>query len=108
MNKQDAQKIDEALALLNEAAKGQKDAISDLITEKYANLKGTVLDTESKLEENAQEGIERLKALKDAAADQAKSTASHIDQRAHDDPWKTLGWTVLGALAVGVLIGRKD
>jgi ElaB/YqjD/DUF883 family membrane-anchored ribosome-binding protein len=108
MNKQDAQKIDEALALLNEAAKGQKDEISTLISEKYANLKNTLSGAESKLEDQAQEGVERLKELKEAAANQAKSTAGHIDRRAHEDPWKTLGWTVLGALAVGVLIGRRD
>lgn len=108
MNKQDAQKIDEALALLNEAAKGQKDEISSLISSKYSDLKSSLTDLESKAENRAADGLDRLKELKDAAAGQAKSAAGEVDRRAHEDPWKTFGWTILGALAVGVLIGRKD
>ena len=108
MNKQDAQKIDEALTLLNEAAKGQKDEISSLISDKYKDLKSSIVDLESKAESRTEEGLDRLKELKDAAAGQAKSAAGVVDRHAHEDPWKTFGWTVLGALAVGVLIGRKD
>mgnify|MGYP001086267237 CR=1 FL=1 len=108
MNKQDAQKINEALELLNEAAKGQKDEIGSLISEKYKDLKGTLSGLESSLEDSAHDSAERLKELREAAAGQAATAASQIDRKVHDDPWKTLGLTVLGALAVGVLIGRKD
>lgn len=108
MNKQDAQKIDEALSLLNEAAKGQKDELSAIISEKYSNLKGSLTDLESKAEDRAEDGLDRLKELREAATEQAKNAAGEVDRRAHEDPWKTFGWTVLGALAVGVLIGRRD
>lgn len=108
MKKQDVQKIDEALALLSEAAKDQKDEISELISKKYANLKDTVMGAESKMEGHIHEGAEHVKEFKDSTTEQAKSAASQIDHRVHEDPWKTLGWTVLGALAVGVLIGRRD
>jgi ElaB/YqjD/DUF883 family membrane-anchored ribosome-binding protein len=108
MKKQDVQKIDEALALLSEAAKDQKDEITDLISKKYENLKNTVMGVESKVENQVHEGVEHLKEIKDAASEHAKSAANQIDRHVHEDPWKTLGWTVLGALVVGVLIGRRD
>ncbi|MDF3130982.1 hypothetical protein P0Y35_17360 [Kiritimatiellaeota bacterium B1221] len=108
MNKQDAQKINEALELLNEAAKGQKDELSSLISDKYKDLKSSLSGFESTMEDKAESAAERLQELKDTAAAQASGTANQIDQKVHDDPWKTVGLTALAALAVGVFIGRKD
>jgi len=108
MNKQDAQKINEALELLNEAAHGQKKEFSDLLSDKYGDLKKAVMELEGNVEDSAREGVDRLRELKEAAASQARNTASQVDRRAHEDPWKTLGWSVVGAFVAGLLLGRKD
>lgn len=108
MNKQDAQKINEALELLNEAAHGQKEELSGLLTNKFGDLKNTILELEENVGDGAKEGLERLRELRGAAAHQASDTASRVDHKVHEDPWKTLGWTVVGAFAIGLLLGRKD
>ena len=108
MNKQDAQKINEALELLNEAAHGQKDELSSLLTDKFSDLKTTILDLEERAGDSAKEGMDRLRSLREAAAEQTRTTAGQVDRKVHEDPWKTLGWTVVGAFAIGLLLGRKD
>ncbi|WFB36662.1 DUF883 domain-containing protein [Kiritimatiellota bacterium B12222] len=108
MNKQDAQKINEALELLNEAAKGQKDELNSLLSDKYSDLKNSLSGLESTIEDKAGNAAERLRELKASAASQASETASQVDHKVHEEPWKTLGLTVLASLALGVFIGRKD
>ena len=108
MKKHDAQKIDEALALLNEAAHNQKDEISELISSKYENLKSTFWDVEGKAAEKTHDGADRLRELRDAAAQHAHEAVDSVDRKAHEDPWKTLGWSLVGAFAIGLLLGRKD
>lgn len=108
MNKQDAKKINDALELLNEAANGQKKEFASLLTDKFSDLKQVVLDLESDVGDGASEGLDWLKSLPDAAVDQTKTTVAQVDKKVHESPWNTLGWTVLGAFAVGVLLGRKD
>ncbi|MEX2606687.1 MAG: hypothetical protein WD708_05015 [Kiritimatiellia bacterium] len=108
MNKQDAQKINEALELLNQAAHGQKEEFTSLLTDKFSELKKAVLDLESNLGDEAKEGLERLKSLREAASEQTKTAAVQVDRKVHEDPWKTFGWAVVGAFAIGILLGRKD
>lgn len=108
MNKQDTKKINDALKLLNEAAHGKKEDFSKLLTNKYSDLKKAVHDMESNVSDEASEGLDKLKSLREAAVDQTKDTASKVDKKVHDAPWISLGLTLVGALAIGVLFGRKD
>ncbi|MDA3874594.1 MAG: hypothetical protein PF795_11630 [Kiritimatiellae bacterium] len=108
MKNQDVQKIDEALSLLNEAAHSQKDEMSKLISSKYGNLKSTLQDLEEKASDKTHESADRLRELREAAALHAHEAAETVDRKAHEDPWKTLGWSVIGAFAIGLLLGRKD
>lgn len=108
MKKQDVQKIDEALSLLSEAATHQKDEITDLISSKYENLKSTFQSLEEKATDKTHESVDRLRELREAAALHAHEAMDTVDRKAHEDPWKTLGWSVIGAFAIGLLLGRKD
>ena len=47
MSKFDTGKINEALSLLNDAVKDQKDDISKLMTEKYSDLKESLSDLDA-------------------------------------------------------------
>ena len=108
MTKQDTHKIQEALDLLNAAAHEQKDDIGELLKGKYEALKDVVQGLETEAVDAAKHGAERLSELKDSATERVKETAQNIDQKVHDDPWKTLGLPILGAFVVGYLLGRKD
>jgi ElaB/YqjD/DUF883 family membrane-anchored ribosome-binding protein len=102
------EKINEALTLLNEAARDKKGEFSELLGDKYDDLKQAVLGMESELETKARLGVQKAKAVSHDASEHVKHVASVVDQKAHEDPWKTFGWAVAGAFVVGILLGRKD
>ena len=100
--------IQEALTLLDEAAREKKDDIGELVAGKYEALKEAFLGVEADVADKAKQGSERLSELKDAATERVKDAAHLIDKKVHQDPWMTLGLPILGALAIGFLLGRKD
>jgi ElaB/YqjD/DUF883 family membrane-anchored ribosome-binding protein len=108
MNRQDTQKIHEALTLLNEVAKEKKENVRDLLGDKYQALKEAVGEVKEEASGKAHEGVERLEELKETVTDRARSTAERVDRKVHEDPWKMLGFPIIGAFAVGFLLGRKD
>lgn len=108
MKKQDTQKINDALELLNEAAHGQKKEFSNMLTDKFSDLKKAVLDLESDVSDGAEEGLGWLQSCRDFAIDRTKAAATEVDRKVHEAPWSTLGLTVVGAFAVGILLGRRD
>jgi ElaB/YqjD/DUF883 family membrane-anchored ribosome-binding protein len=108
MSKQDIKIMNDALELLNEAAHGQKKEFTSLVTDKFSDLKKGVHDLESDVSDGASEGLEWLKSLPESAMEHTKSSASHVDRKVHESPWKTLGWTVVAAFAAGVLLGRRN
>jgi ElaB/YqjD/DUF883 family membrane-anchored ribosome-binding protein len=101
------EKIHEALALLNEAAREKKDELGQMLHGKYDALKDTVLSVQSDVVDHAKQGVRKTEDLGAAAAERAKEAAAAIDRKAHDDPWRILGWSVAGAFLVGLLVGRK-
>src|SRR5690606_23142842 len=104
MNKLDTKKINEALELLNEAAHGQKKEFTDLITDKFSDLRKAVHHLESDVSDGASEGLDWLKSLPESAREHTRDTAAQVDKKVHESPWNTLGWTVVGAFAIGILL----
>jgi ElaB/YqjD/DUF883 family membrane-anchored ribosome-binding protein len=94
-------KINEALELLNEAAKDKKDELLNLVSDKYSNLKSVLGGVAEGLQHQAREtyeqGIEKVKDL-----------ASASNKSVHKDPWPYLGGTALGFLILGFFLGRSS
>lgn len=101
-------KINEALELLNEAAREKKEEIEGMLEGKYSDLKCVLTDIEADAEAEARRRMARAKEMGHDAADSVRRTAGAVDRRVHDDPWKMLGWGVAAAFAVGFLFGRKE
>jgi ElaB/YqjD/DUF883 family membrane-anchored ribosome-binding protein len=104
MQSESTKKINEALTLLNEAARDKKEELGSLLEGKYDSLKQAVLHMETKVEEQARRGFSKTCDM----AHEMKEKAERVDQKVHEDPWKTLTWATVGAFVVGFLIGRKD
>jgi ElaB/YqjD/DUF883 family membrane-anchored ribosome-binding protein len=98
-----AEKLDEALTLLNEVAAEKRDELQRLLSTKYTGLK-------SALGGSAQASAEWLKHKGTAAVDTAKDAAATVDESVHKHPWPYIGGVALGALIVGFLMGsaRRD
>ena len=102
------EKIDEALALLNEAAHDKKDEIGSLLEDKYTDIKHVLKGVEKKVEQQATHGMAAAKDMSRRAGETLKETAEHVEHAVQHNPWKTLGWGVAGAFLVGYLLGHKD
>lgn len=100
-------KLADALELLNGAAEDKKDEVFELIGDKYENLKelfGNILSggeavvgqTKKQIGRGFHEGEMRL-----------KDSAAQLSKKVHKAPWAFLGGVALGALVLGLTLGKS-
>ncbi|MFZ2653833.1 MAG: hypothetical protein WAX69_02855 [Victivallales bacterium] len=106
-----AEKINEALKLLEDAAKENREQLLCATSGKFENLKCAMLD-EKGLKERlalaAQRAAEMAANLKDVAADKTREIAGAIDQNVRKNPWPYVAGVAVGALMLGFVLGRKS
>ena len=102
-----SKKFEEALQLLNEAAKDKKDEIQGLLGDKYTHIKDAI-------EEMASDKAKEFKRLKktalaafDEGGEKFKEVAEDLDEKVHEDPWLYIGGAALGALLLGFILGSS-
>ena len=100
-------KFEEALHLLNEAAKEKKEEIQNLLGDKYSHIKDAIQETASeklkefnRLKKTAQQAIEE-------GGEKFKEVATDIDEKVRENPWPYLGGVALGALLLGYILGSS-
>ena len=100
-------KFEEALHLLNEAAKEKKDEIQKLLIDKYADIKSAVQEAASA----KMDDLERVKKLAKVALDEGeeklRTATSDLNGKIRKDPWPYLGGVAIGALLMGFLMGSS-
>ncbi len=105
------EKIEEALKLLEEAAREKKDGIKDLISNKYVHLKDALEETGSSVMEslatNEKRAIEGILHAKDVTMAKMKKAGTAVDEHVHTNPWPYIGGAAVAALLVGYILGRK-
>lgn len=106
-NSNSSKKFEEALELLNQAAKEKKDEIQGLLGNKYEHIKSVI-------EETAQGQKEKLNRFKRIAedtvelgGDKFKEAASDLEKQVKENPWLYLGGTAVGALLLGFILGSS-
>jgi ElaB/YqjD/DUF883 family membrane-anchored ribosome-binding protein len=111
MNRMNNKKINEALDLLNEAAKEKKDEVYKLIGEKYLNIKDSILEafSESKtVIDDAKKSVsDAVVNGVQAGQEKIKEKAEEVDSRVRENPWPFLGGVAAVCLAVGFFISRR-
>ena len=95
----DTRKINEALELLNQAAKERLAELQDIVSDKYSTLRAAIGGTAEKLRHGARVAFDQGK-------ERVGDLASNVDTNVHRNPWPYLGGTALGFLILGFSLGR--
>jgi ElaB/YqjD/DUF883 family membrane-anchored ribosome-binding protein len=95
-----AEKLEEALALLNEAARDKREEVKKLITDKYTDLTSALSDA-------ADASGQWLKKEGKLATDSTKEAASTVNESVHKHPWPYIGGAAVGTLILGLILGRR-
>ncbi len=106
-NNNSNKKFEEALHLLNEAAREKKQEIQQLFGDKYTHIRQAV-------EEAASISGARLNRVRDVAgealeygSERVKQVASDLDENVKENPWPYLGGVAIGALLLGFILGAS-
>ena len=106
-----AERLTDALKLLEETTKEKKEELTTLVSDKYSNLKETLSDSTHNIAEKL--GDVKVKAAdaatraREAGTDKAKEVAKTLDENVHRNPWPYVGGTAVVALLFGYILGRK-
>jgi ElaB/YqjD/DUF883 family membrane-anchored ribosome-binding protein len=100
-------KIDEALQLLNEAAKEKKDELKRLLGERY----GSIREALTEVAMNNRDVVDRVKRLAadtlEDGQERVREAATEIDREVRNNPWPYIGGAAAAALLVGYLMGSS-
>jgi ElaB/YqjD/DUF883 family membrane-anchored ribosome-binding protein len=100
-------KIDEALHLLNEAARDKKDELHRLLGEKYLNIKDALtevaMSNKDVLEEVKRVAQERIAE----GREKVEEVISDVDSQVKRNPWPYIGGAAAAALLVGYIMGSS-
>ena len=89
-------KFQEALELLNEAAKEKKEEIQNLVGNRYSHIKEALQGATA----------DRLADLEDFKKT-AQDVAQGVDKNVRSNPWTYIGGAALGALLLGYILGSS-
>ena len=105
------EKITEALRLLEDAAKGKKEELRTLVSNKYRNLKDALgeaeLDMAAAVAAARKRTMEAAQQAKDLGLVKAKEFAADLDEQVHENPWPYISGVAVAALLVGYIMGRN-
>ncbi|MFA5043576.1 MAG: DUF883 C-terminal domain-containing protein [Kiritimatiellia bacterium] len=105
------EKIAEALRLLEDAAKGKKEELRVLVSNKYHNLKDALGEAELGMAEAMAAAKKRTMAAalqaKDLGLVKAKEIAADVDEQVRENPWPYIGGVAVAALLAGYILGRN-
>lgn len=94
------EKLNEALAHLNEAAKERREELQTLLAEKYTDLR-------SAFGVAAHASGDWMKEQGREVGDSAVLAANTVDHSVRKHPWYYIGGAALGGLLIGLLAGRR-
>ena len=107
-NKTSQKKFEDAIELLNQAAKDKKGEIEGLLGDKYDSIREAIEEAISKNKSQ----FNRVKKLVESTIDESQTRINQkkgmLEKEVRSKPWKYLGGTAAGALLLGFIMGSRD
>ena len=108
--KTSGENIEEALKLLEEAAKMKKNELKSVLSDKYTHLKSVIVEAEHglvhSLSDAKKHAVEAAAHAKEVGVEKAKELAGDVDASVHRNPWAYIGGTAVIGLLLGYVLGR--
>jgi len=100
MDRFDDKRINEALELLNAAARDKKEELQTALANKYTDLSSVFGSITDQMKQ-------RVASTYEAGKQKVVDVATDIDKSVHKNPWAYIGGTAAAALLFGFLLGRS-
>ena len=107
-NANSSKKFEEALQLLNEAAKDKKDEIQNLLGDKYTDIRKIIEQAAAKQKQNLKHAQRVAGEWIEEGEETLRDVASEVDERVHENPWPYIGGVAIGALLLGFILGSSS
>ena len=103
--------IAEALKLLEHAATQKKDELKNAMSDKYTNLRGLIVDSDSSLRKSLatakDHALETVLHAKDVGVEKARDLANDVDKNVRQNPWPYIAGVAAVGLLGGYILGRN-
>ena len=107
-NANSTKKFEEALHLLNEAAREKKDEIQNLLSDKYVDIRRVIEQQTSKQKENLKRAQRVAGELIEGGGEKVREVAAELDENVHENPWPYIGGVAVVALLLGFILGSSS
>ena len=107
-NSNSNKKFEEALQLLNDAAKEKKDEIQGLLGDKYSDIRRIIEQAAAKQQKNLKQAQRVAGEWIEESEEKFREMASDVDESVHENPWPYIGGAAVGALLLGFILGSSS
>ena len=107
-NSNSNKKFEEALQLLNEAAKEKKEEIQSLLGDKYSDIRRIIEQQAAKQKQNLRH-VQRVAGdWMEDGEEKVREVVSELDENVRENPWQYIGGVAVGALLLGFILGSSS
>ena len=101
-------KFEEALHLLNEAAKEKKEEIQNLLGDKYSDIRRIIENQALKQKQNLRR-VQRVAGdWIEEGEEKVREVVTDLDENVHENPWPYIGGVAVGTLLLGFILGSSS
>ncbi len=103
-----SKKFEEALELLNAAAREKKDELQGLLTDKYTDIRKIIEGTAKEQTKNFKRAQRVAGKWINENEETLRDMASEVDEEVRQRPWQYIAGAAVGALLLGFILGSSS